>query len=138
MATWIVVADRRIARIFEADGAAATSFKEVRKLMHVRNRGDFVSHADSGGGAVEGDDPRHRAAGSPALEREREVTQFARQVAAFLYRECGRHAFGDLVLIAEPHFMGALRNAFDRRYETAAYYNQPGREWSLALRWRPH
>jgi vitamin B12 transporter len=32
----------------------------------------------------------------------------------------------------------ALRNAFDRRYETAAYYNQPGREWSLALRWRPH
>jgi vitamin B12 transporter len=31
----------------------------------------------------------------------------------------------------------SLRNAFDRAYETAAYYNQPGREWSLALRYAP-
>jgi vitamin B12 transporter len=30
-----------------------------------------------------------------------------------------------------------LRNAFDRRYETAAYYNQPGREFAVSLRWRP-
>ena len=30
-----------------------------------------------------------------------------------------------------------LDNAFDRDYETAAFYNQPGREWSLALRYRP-
>ena len=31
----------------------------------------------------------------------------------------------------------ALRNAFDRGYETAAFYNQPGREWSLTLRYAP-
>ena len=31
----------------------------------------------------------------------------------------------------------SLVNAFDRRYETTAYYNQPGREWSLGLRWQP-
>lgn len=31
----------------------------------------------------------------------------------------------------------SLRNAFDRAFETAAYYNQPGREWSLALRYAP-
>jgi vitamin B12 transporter len=30
-----------------------------------------------------------------------------------------------------------LRNAFDRFYETAAFYNQPGREWRLALRYAP-
>jgi vitamin B12 transporter len=30
-----------------------------------------------------------------------------------------------------------LRNAFDRHYETAAFYAQPGREWSLALRFAP-
>jgi vitamin B12 transporter len=29
-----------------------------------------------------------------------------------------------------------LRNAFDRSYETAAYYNQPGREFAFTLRWR--
>lgn len=28
-------------------------------------------------------------------------------------------------------------NVFDRRYETAAYYNQPGRGWFLGLRYRP-
>ncbi|WP_159016645.1 TonB-dependent vitamin B12 receptor [Cognatiluteimonas profundi] len=33
--------------------------------------------------------------------------------------------------------LAELRNAFDRRYETAAYYNQPGREFALSLRWRP-
>jgi vitamin B12 transporter len=31
----------------------------------------------------------------------------------------------------------ALRNAFDRSYETAAFYDQPGREWSLTLRYAP-
>ncbi|MGN6112774.1 MAG: TonB-dependent vitamin B12 receptor [Luteimonas sp.] len=30
-----------------------------------------------------------------------------------------------------------LRNAFDRFYETAAFYNRPGREWSLTLRYAP-
>lgn len=28
-------------------------------------------------------------------------------------------------------------NAFDRDYETVAWYNQPGREYGLALRWAP-
>ena len=28
-------------------------------------------------------------------------------------------------------------NAFDRRYETSAYYRQPGREFGLGLRWQP-
>ncbi len=30
-----------------------------------------------------------------------------------------------------------LVNAFDRRYETSAFYLQPGREWLLALAWSP-
>src|SRR3546814_238459 len=28
-------------------------------------------------------------------------------------------------------------NAFDRDYETVAWYNQPGREYGLSLRWAP-
>jgi vitamin B12 transporter len=31
----------------------------------------------------------------------------------------------------------ALRNAFDKRYETAWYYNQPGRNFMLTLRYQP-
>jgi vitamin B12 transporter len=30
-----------------------------------------------------------------------------------------------------------VRNAFDRDYETAAFYNQPGREFAISVRWRP-
>ena len=30
-----------------------------------------------------------------------------------------------------------LRNAFDRRYETSAYFNQPGREFGLGVRYAP-
>lgn len=33
--------------------------------------------------------------------------------------------------------LARLANAFDKGYETAAYYNQPGREWSLTLRYHP-
>ena len=28
-------------------------------------------------------------------------------------------------------------NAFDRDYQTSAWYAQPGREWALSLRWQP-
>ena len=31
-----------------------------------------------------------------------------------------------------------LVNAFDKTYETSAYYNQPGREFGLGLRWQPN
>ena len=30
-----------------------------------------------------------------------------------------------------------LVNAFDRDYQTSAWYAQPGREWALSLRWQP-
>lgn len=31
----------------------------------------------------------------------------------------------------------ALKNVFDKDYETARYYNQPGRNFMLTLKWRP-
>jgi len=42
-----------------------------------------------------------------------------------------------LALAGDWSLQAELRNVFDRRYETAAYYNQPGREWGLSVRWRP-
>lgn len=32
----------------------------------------------------------------------------------------------------------ALNNIFNKNYETVYYYNQPGRNWMLTLRWQPH
>ena len=51
--------------------------------------------------------------------------------------------FGLLDLRAEYRIAAAwtlqakLANVFDKHYETARYYNQPGREWSLMLRFQP-
>lgn len=51
--------------------------------------------------------------------------------------------YGTLDLRAEYAFTSALSlqarvaNVFDREYETVAFYNQPGREWYLTLRYAP-
>ncbi|MBU6246172.1 MAG: TonB-dependent vitamin B12 receptor [Xanthomonadaceae bacterium] len=53
----------------------------------------------------------------------------------------GGYATTDLraSLTFAPHWEleGRLANAFDRRYETIYYFNQPGRSWYLTLRYRP-
>ncbi|MEH6415757.1 TonB-dependent vitamin B12 receptor [Pseudomonas sp. CGJS7] len=51
--------------------------------------------------------------------------------------------YGTLDLRAEYAFTDALSlqarvaNVFDREYETVSYYNQPGREWFVTLRYAP-
>ena len=51
--------------------------------------------------------------------------------------------YGTLDLRAEYAITQALTlqarvaNVFDRDYETVSYYNQPGREWFLTLRYAP-
>ena len=51
--------------------------------------------------------------------------------------------YGTFDLRAEYAFSDSLSlqarvaNAFDREYETVSYYNQPGREWFLTLRYAP-
>ena len=51
--------------------------------------------------------------------------------------------YSTLALRASWHFAadwrveGKLANAFDHDYETAWYFNQPGRTWSLSLRYSP-
>ena len=44
---------------------------------------------------------------------------------------------GEYAFAADWTLRARVANVFDKRYETAAFYNQPGREWSLTLRYRP-
>jgi vitamin B12 transporter len=43
----------------------------------------------------------------------------------------------ELALAQGWSLQASVRDAFDRDYETAAYYVQPGREFGLTLRWTP-
>lgn len=44
---------------------------------------------------------------------------------------------GEYAFAADWTLQARLANVFDKHYETAAFYNQPGREWSLSLRFAP-
>lgn len=54
-------------------------------------------------------------------------------------RRLGGYATLDLRAIyrinPQWQMLARLANVFDKRYETAAFYNQPGREWQLTLRY---
>ncbi|WP_064746470.1 TonB-dependent vitamin B12 receptor [Lysobacter antibioticus] len=56
-------------------------------------------------------------------------------------RRLGGYALADLRLGYAFHPSWSVQlsanNVFDRRYETAAFYNQPGRNYLLSLRYRP-
>lgn len=43
----------------------------------------------------------------------------------------------EYALTAALTLQARLANIFDRDYETAAFYNEPGREWMLTVRWAP-
>lgn len=57
-------------------------------------------------------------------------------------RRLGGYATTDLrasyAIAASWQVEARLANAFNRRYETAYYFNQPGRSWYLTLRYTPH
>ena len=44
---------------------------------------------------------------------------------------------GEYALTSDWTLQARVANVFDKHYETAAFYNQPGREWSVTLRYRP-
>lgn len=56
-------------------------------------------------------------------------------------RRVGGHATLDLraeyTLAPAWRVQARLANVFDQRYETVSYYNQPGREWFLSVRYAP-
>ncbi|MCF7222025.1 TonB-dependent vitamin B12 receptor [Lysobacter sp. TLK-CK17T] len=56
-------------------------------------------------------------------------------------RRMGGYGLADLrvgyVLSPDWQLRLSVDNVFDKQYETATFYNQPGRQWLLSLRWRP-
>lgn len=112
--TFVVIAHRAGARLFTIDGDERT-LRLVAELENPRARqknveldtdspGEAFASAGRGGGH-----PMNTAESA----HERAASDFARELAAILSaRRADRH-FDDLVLVAEPGFLGMLRNALD-------------------------
>lgn len=109
MNTWILVADESRARLFLA-GASDGEIEEVAAMEHPEGRAhgrqltrDEPDGSHTGvGGVHHGFEPR-----TPVHEKV--ASEFARELADLL--EAGRvsHAFDQLMLVAEPKFLGMLR-----------------------------
>lgn len=107
--TWILVADNARARIF----TAVTPFsplEEIEDLTHTAGRlhdremttdlPGKIKSADGGGHAFE----------QPTDPKKHEADSFALQIAQYLEVAHNTNKFKQLLIIAEPSFLGLLRN----------------------------
>lgn len=108
--TWIITAHRGGAKLYEH--TAHDQLTLVRDIPHPD--GDLKNHeidADRDGRGMES-----RGVGGSPMSREVDATHkvaqdFARTLADLLDRARGDGAYEQLVLVAEPHFLGLLRAA---------------------------
>ncbi|MBS3963470.1 MAG: host attachment protein [Methylomonas sp.] len=109
--TWVVVADRSRARFFILTSRIAP-MAELDGMMHAEGRmqeRDNLSDRQGGiaGGHGEGDHTFE----APTDMKHREAEVFARQIADKLEQGRVNHDYDQLILVAPPAFLGALRQA---------------------------
>jgi protein required for attachment to host cells len=119
--TWILVADAARARLYECDGSGA-HLKQINDFHHAESR--TKNHelvADRPGRMWQSHVGPHPGRGSkssmePSISaKEAEHEHFARQLAATLVQGLNDHAYGRLILVANPDFLGLLRRFADEQ-----------------------
>jgi protein required for attachment to host cells len=121
--TWIVAADESRARVLQV-ARPEKRLDEVENLLNPEGRlqdRELQSDAEprfSGHGGV--GKPGSAPTGGPASDREAQgavehsARTFARQVGRYLEKARIEHRFDELVLVAPPKFLGALRKELDK------------------------
>jgi protein required for attachment to host cells len=112
--TWIVAADSSRARILQVAGRQRLD--EVENLLNPEGRmNDRELTTDA--------HPRFRGTGGPGSDRqempavEHAVELFAKRVGDYLDKARVAHRFDELVLVAPPKFLGALRKELGKEVE---------------------
>lgn len=109
--TWILVAHRAGARIFENDGPG-TGLRPVDTITHPEGRlANKALGSDTPGRSFDSHGANRHALGKEHDPVETVAQEFARALAARLDAGRTKHAYGKLVLVAEPRFLGMLRAA---------------------------
>jgi protein required for attachment to host cells len=122
---WIIAADASRARVLQV--ASRERLVEIENLPNPEGRAherDLVADAEprfSGHGGV--GKPGRAPTGGPASDREAQgahqhsVTTFARRVGDYLEKARTDHRYDELVVIAPPKFLGALRKEMGKEVE---------------------
>lgn len=111
--TWIVVAHRAGARIFEnhGRGSGLTLFEQLDNEEGRLKNSELDS--DRQGSSGHSSNPGRNALTREESAQERAASDFARELAERLRRGRNDNAFQDIVLVAEPGFLGMLRETLD-------------------------
>jgi protein required for attachment to host cells len=112
--TWILVADRTRAKLFESKGPGKGALQHLRDIPHPEGRLQARDmEADKPGRISDSFGTRH--AMSPHHEpEERHAQEFAHHLAEVLNKGRNDHAYQKLILVAEPGFLGDLSGALDK------------------------
>ena len=115
--TWVVIANAVECDIYKRIDKGK-DLQEITKLHHPRGR---LSNQD----LKEGKPGRSFESGPKSYQRHtketevnphnQEVTLFVRQIAGFLEHNRNTHNFNNLILIAEPHFLGLLNKNLNEK-----------------------
>ena len=111
---WIVVADRSEAHLYEHKGPGK-GLHLLETLEHPASRKpDHEVYADAPG-VRRSDAGAKRNTTDPTDSYQRiEAERFARRIAEHMDKARQEHRFDKLVLVAEPKFLGMLREALPR------------------------
>jgi protein required for attachment to host cells len=111
--TWIVVAHRAGARIFENRGRD-TGLVLVQQLTNEAGRlKNSEIDTDKQGSSGHSSNPGRNALTREESAQERAAADFARELSHTLTRGRNDNAYSDVVLVAEPGFLGLLRESLD-------------------------
>lgn len=111
--TMIIVAHRAGARLLTQAGPGKP-LRVLRELRHPEGRRmNREIDSDRPGRVHDRMGPARHAMAKEEPPHERAAADFAREVAAIVEQARNDHLFDDVVLVAEPGFLGMLRDALD-------------------------
>lgn len=106
--TWIVVADNTRARIFTAE-TPSSSLTEIEDLTHTESRLHDREMTSDLPGKIKGEGNVGHAFEQATDPKRHEADNFARYLVNFLEQAHNASQFEQLLMIAEPSFLGLLR-----------------------------
>ena len=107
--TYIVVADNVRARIFTAE-TPSSSLQELDALAHMEGRLHDREMTSDLPGKIKGEGSIGHAFEQPTDPKKHEASLFAHRIAGYLEDARNDKKFEQLLIIAEPSFLGLLRN----------------------------
>jgi protein required for attachment to host cells len=114
--TWVVVAHQAGARFMEHQSGFGRHLVLVRELENpdARKRNQEIDSDRPGDASSGGGGTMKRAMQHEQTAHEHVVTQFANTIATELSKARAEGLFDAIILVAEPGFLGVLREALDK------------------------